>query len=63
MEELDSLLMRDDPAYPRKNAKVTIVGKFFSPKRTVLPTGQDHYESERFTIIAVERAASIDEDN
>jgi hypothetical protein len=63
LQKLDSLLMRDDPSYPRKNAKVRIVGKFFSSKWTVLPTLQDHYESERFTIISVERAASIDEDN
>jgi hypothetical protein len=63
MKKLDSLLMRDDPSYPRKNAKVRIVGKFFSPKWTVLPNGQDQYESERFTIISVERAASIDDDN
>ena len=63
MQKLDSLLMRDDPSFPRKNARVRIVGKFISPKWTVLPAGQDHYESERFTIISVERAASIDEDN
>ena len=63
MAHLDSLLMRHDPEYPRKNAKVRIVGRFHSPKETILPTGQSHWESERFTIISVERAASIDEDN
>src|SRR5262245_47674415 len=28
LETLDALLMRDDPTYPRKNAKVRVVGKF-----------------------------------
>jgi hypothetical protein len=63
LQKLDSLLMRDDPAYLRKNAKVRVVGKYFSPKWTELATGQDRWESERFTIISIERAASIDEDN
>ena len=63
LQTLDSLLMRDDPTYPRKNAKVRVVGKFFSPKWTELANGQERWESERFTIISIERAASIDEDN
>jgi len=62
MEKLDSLLMRDDPVYPRKNAKVRVVGQFFSPTETWKASGQSHWESERFRIISVERAASIDED-
>lgn len=62
MEKLDSLLMRDDPVYPRKNAKVRVVGQFFSPTETWKSRGQSHWESERFRIISIERAASIDED-
>jgi hypothetical protein len=58
MDQLDSLLMRQDPTFPRKNAIVRVVGVFNSPKET----GDHHWESERFTIVAVERAASIDED-
>lgn len=58
MAQLDSLLMREDPTFPRKNALVRVVGIFHSPKET-----GDRWESERFTIVAVERAASIDEAN
>jgi hypothetical protein len=60
MQKLDSLLMRHDPAYPSKNAKVRVVGVFSGPKES---TGSGHWQSERFTIIAIERAASVDEDN
>lgn len=60
LAKLDALLMRYDPAYPGKNAKVRVVGLFSSPKET---PGQGRWQSERFTIISVERVASIDEDN
>lgn len=64
MKTLDSLLMRDDPSYPRKNAKVLVVGRFISPKSILnLNTEQSHYTSERFTIIGIERAASIDDED
>ena len=63
LKTLDELLMRDDPAYPRKNAKVRVVGKFHRAKWTGLERDQGRWESERFTIISIERAASIDEDN
>jgi len=60
MQKLDSLLMRYDPAYPSKNAKVRVVGVFSSPKES---TRSGKWESEQFTIVSVERAASVDEDN
>lgn len=63
MRVLDSLLMRYDPEYPRKNARVTVVGRFTSPKSLMDWDGKNrHSESERFTIISVERASSIDEE-
>ena len=62
MKALDSLLMRDDPSYPRKNAKVIVVGRFISPKSTLnLETEQTHHESARLTIISIERAESLDD--
>jgi hypothetical protein len=60
MQKLDALLMRNDPAYPSKNAKVRVVGVFSSPKES---TRSGKWQSERFTIISVERAASVDENN
>ncbi|HEX7296222.1 MAG TPA: hypothetical protein VF251_10745 [Pyrinomonadaceae bacterium] len=60
MQTLDSLLMRYDPVYPSKNAKVRVVGIFSSPKES---TRSGKWQSERFTIISVERAASVDENN
>jgi hypothetical protein len=63
LANLDSLLMRYDPVYPRKNAKVRVVGRFFSSKDIILRGVGGWWQSERFTIIAIERAASIDEDN
>ena len=63
MSILDSQLMRYDPSYPRKNAKVTVVGRFISPKSTMdLDSGHTHHQSARFTIISVERASPIDND-
>lgn len=63
MNVLDSLLMRYDPSYPRKNARVTVVGRFISPKSTMdLDTGHSNHQSARFTIISIERASSVDDD-
>jgi hypothetical protein len=62
MKALDSLLMRDDPSYPRKNAGVIVVGRFISPKSTLnLETEQTRYESSRLTIVSIERAESLDD--
>jgi hypothetical protein len=39
LAKLDSLLMRYDPVYPSKNAKVRVVGRFFSSKDIILSGG------------------------